>query len=247
MVALLAGLGLVVLERADRLPEPAAELVRAAETAVLAPLLAELGVDWPGTPGARRVPVPASADDRAAVAQAVILLADVPVEPEHRAGYERENWPHWRDADGDCLDARHEVLMAESLERARLARDGCSVVAGLWRAPFTGATVADPAALDVDHLVPLQEAHRSGGWAWGRERRAAYANDLGDPRTLVAVTRDANRAKSAQGPEDWLPPAPAHRCRYVADWVAVKARWDLAMDPRERGAVEDLLAACARG
>ena len=63
----------------------------------------------------------------------------------------------------------------------------------------------------------------------------------------MAVRRDANRAKSAQGPEDWLPPAPAQHCRYVADWVAVKARWGLAMDGRERAAVEDLLAACARG
>ena len=73
------------------------------------------------------------------------------------------------------------------------------------------------------------------------------ARDLGDPRTLVAVPREANRAKSAQGPEDWLPPDPAHRCRYVADWVAVKARWGLAMDERERVAVGDRLAACARG
>ena len=209
----LAGLGLVGLERAGRLPESVAEVVRTAEAELLAPLLAELGLEWPGTPGARRVALPASADDRAAVAQAAALLEDVPVEPERRRGYDRAAWPHWTDADGDCLDARHEVLASESLGRARLSRDGCSVVAGLWRDPFTGETVTDPGALDVDHLVPLQEAHDSGGWAWDRERRAAFANDLGDPRSLAAVRSEANRAKSAQGPEDWLPPDPSHRCQ----------------------------------
>ena len=107
----------------------------------------------------------------------------------------------------------------------RLSADGCSAVAGLWRAPFTGETVTDPAALDVDHLVPLQEAHDSGGHAWDRARREAFANDTGDPRTLVAVVREANRAKGAQGPEDWLPPDASHR-------------WGCAGSPRGRAARE---------
>ena len=204
-----------------------------------------LGVDWPGTV-APPVP-PASEDDRAAVAQALRLLEDVPVEPEMRRGYDRDDWPHWSDADGDCLDARHEVLLAESLESVRLAPDGCSVFSGLWRAPFTGETATDPRALDVDHFVPLQEAHDSGGHAWDRARREAFANDLVDPHTLVAITADANRDKGAQGPEDWLPPDAGYRCRYVADWVAIKARWGLAMDERERVAVGNVLAACAGG
>ena len=95
--------------------------------------------------------------------------------------------------------------------------------------------------------MPLQEAHDSGEHARDRERRAAYVNDLSDPRTLIAVMAGANRAKLAQGSEDWLPPDPAHRCRYAADWVAVKARRDLAMDERERVSVGNLLAACAGG
>ncbi len=244
-LVLLAGVLAVGLERAGWLPDPVSRVVRGVETAVLAPLLQELGVDWPG--GSAPPPMPRTADDRAAVAQALEALEGIPVETEHRAGYAREDWPHWRDADGDCLDARQEVLAAESVERARLARDGCSVASGLWRAPFTGETVTDPGALDVDHMVPLQEAHDSGGWAWDRERRAAYANDLADPRTLVAVAAGANRAKGAEGPEDWLPPDPAYRCRYAADWVEVKARWELSMDERERVSVGNLLRSCAEG
>ena len=244
-LVLLGSLVAVALERGGWLPEPVGRAVRSAEAELLAPLLAELGVEWPGA--AAPPPVPASPDDRRAVAEALRLLDDVSVEPEHRAGYDRTEWPHWRDEDGDCLDARHEVLVTESLGEVRLARDGCSVVAGRWQGAFTGETVTDPGALDVDHMVPLQEAHDSGGHAWGREHRAAYANDLDDPRTLIAVTAGANRSKSAQGPEDWLPPDPSHRCRYAADWVAVKVRWGLAMDERERVAVGNLLQACAEG
>lgn len=246
---LLVVLGAVALERAGRLPEPVADVVREAEAAVLAPLLRELGVEWPETTAAERSPAPGPAmmDDRAAVAKALAQLDGLRVEPERRRGYMREDWPHWLDVDGDCVDARHEALAAESLEPARLTSDGCAVAAGLWRDLFTGETVRDPSALDVDHMVPLAEAHRSGGYAWSRERRAAYANDLQDPRALVAVTAAANRAKSDQGPEDWLPPEPSYRCRYAAEWVAVKARWGLSMDERERASVGNLLEACTRG
>ena len=206
LVLLLGSLGAVALERGGVLPEPVTGVVREVETAVLAPLLRELGLDWPGV--LLPPPAPRTADERAAVARAIGALDAIPVEPEHRAGYAREDWPHWRDEDGDCLDTRDEVLAAESLERVRLSPGGCSVVAGRWQGDYTGETVTDPGALDVDHLVPLQEAHDSGGWNWDRGRRAAYANDFSDPRTLIAVTAGANRSKGAQGPEDWLPPDP---------------------------------------
>ena len=65
-----------------------------------------------------------------------------------------------------------------------------------------------------------------------------------DPRCLVAVTAAADRAKGASGPEEWLPPDPLYRCRYVADWIAVKARWQLSMDESERAAVKNILDAC---
>ena len=51
-LALLAHLGAVALERTGRLPEPVVGLVREAEAGLLTPLLAELGVDWPGGDGA---------------------------------------------------------------------------------------------------------------------------------------------------------------------------------------------------
>ncbi len=49
-------------------------------------------------------------------------------------------------------------------------------------------------------MVPLKEAHQSGAANWSRERKKAYANDLDDPDTLIAVDRRLNRQKGAKDP-----------------------------------------------
>ncbi len=239
-------LGAVLLERTARLPEPAAVVLRWVE-GWLVQALGDVGLELPPLGGPETEGTPEQAGDRAAVAQALELLGGIPIEAERPRGYERGSWPHWLDADGDCLSTRQEVLLAESVGSVRLNPDGCQVRTGLWRDAYTGELHREPGALDVDHLVPLAEAHRSGGRGWNRDRRAEYANDVGDSRTLVAVGASANRAKGDQGPEDWLPPDPAHRCLYVAEWVAVKARWRLSMDERERVSVGNLLRGCAGG
>jgi hypothetical protein len=136
------------------------------------------------------------------------------------------------------------VLVAESLDPAVLSRDGCRVLKGRWLDAYTGETLTDPGTVDIDHVIALEEAYGSGGHAWNRERRAAFANDLSDGRTLIAVSASANRAKGAQGPEEWLPPQLAYRCRYVVDWIAIKVRWELSMDERERVTVGNILEAC---
>ena len=79
-------------------------------------------------------------------------------------------------------------------------------MAGRWVAPYTEAVVTNPKELDVDHLVPLANAHRSAGHAWDRSRERVYANNLEEPGHLVAITTGANRAKGAKGPEDWRSP-----------------------------------------
>jgi hypothetical protein len=33
----------------------------------------------------------------------------------------------------------------------------------MWRDAYSGVFYTDPGQLDVDHLVPLENAHRSGG------------------------------------------------------------------------------------
>jgi hypothetical protein len=90
----------------------------------------------------------------------------------------------------------------------------------------------------------LTEAWDSGAGQWSAKEREAYANDLGDDRALIAVTARSNRSKADQDPATWLPPAEAYRCAYLADWVAVKMRWQLTVDDAERQALIDGMAGC---
>ena len=74
------------------------------------------------------------------------------------------------------------------------------MVSGSWNDPYSGRTITDASKLDIDHMVPLKEAHESGAANWPRERERAYANDLDDPDTLIAVDRRLNRQKGAKDP-----------------------------------------------
>ena len=104
-----------------------------------------------------------------------------------------------REGDGDSQDDRQEVLIEESIGLIIFTdTDQCRVALGQWVAPFTGAIVTDPGKLDIDHLVPLANAYRSGDHAWDADRKRAYANELSNPAHLVAVTASANRSKGAR-------------------------------------------------
>lgn len=51
--------------------------------------------------------------------------------------YDRDLYGCWHDADGDCQDTRDEVLAAQG-RQIELSADGCEVVDGVWRGPYTG-------------------------------------------------------------------------------------------------------------
>jgi hypothetical protein len=159
--------------------------------------------------------------------------------------YDRREWRHWNDDDHDCQDTRTEVLIAESETPVEFRDERhCKVARGRWTCPFTGQVFTDPRKLDIDHLVPLENAHRSGGWRWSRAKKRAYANDLTEPEHLVAVRASTNRAKGSKGPDEWLPPNLAFVCRYVRDWATVKARWALKGTASEQRAVLRTLVSC---
>jgi hypothetical protein len=164
------------------------------------------------------------------------------------AGYSRSDWRHWVDADKDCQDTRQEVLIAESRVPVTFdAPDQCRVASGEWFDPYTGTVITNPGQLDVDHMVPLQNAHQSGAADWSKESKQAYANDLDDPQHLIAVTAAANRSKGAQSPEFWKPPRVAYWCHYAVDWITIKDRWSLTITDGEWSALVTMLATCADG
>lgn len=175
------------------------------------------------------------------------LLADVEVRPESTgSGYDRSLFGSWIDADGDRCDTRAEVLRAESGTPAQVDPYGCHVLAGDWLSVYDSHRTDDPTDLEIDHLVALAEAWRSGADAWSPERRVAFANDLGHPGALVAVTTASNQSKGDSDPARWQPPNRSAWCAYGTDWVTVKQRWQLGMDRAELAAVRQMLAGCGQ-
>lgn len=181
------------------------------------------------TDGTTPAPAPASPLDQLAVAPKNLT-----------APYDRSTWVHWVDDDGDCQDTRDEVLLVAD-GPVTVSGDGCDVVAGTWVDPYSGLTWTNPSDLDVDHVVPLKNAHDSGGWAWDAVTKRLYANDLAG---LVAVEDGLNQSKGDRGPEAWQPPLASYRCAYATQWVAIKARWHLTVTSTEHDALAGMLATC---
>ena len=63
--------------------------------------------------------------------------------------------------------------------------------------------------------MPLKEAHESSGHSWNAERRRAYANDLSNLNTFIAVDRGLNRQKGAKDSAEWMPPNKAYQEEYA--------------------------------
>ena len=90
--------------------------------------------------------------------------------------YDRDDYKHWIDEDGDCQDTRVEVLIAENQGTISFSTSSsCKVVSGSWFDPFTNTTFTEASSLDVDHMVPLKEAHESGAFEWSSEKKQKYA------------------------------------------------------------------------
>ena len=181
---------------------------------------------------------PAEASSRQS---ALRVLNSLPVVAEASSGYSRNLFRHWIDADGNGCDAREEVLIAERLTGDVVA---CDVVGGRWRSAYDGVSTTDPGSFDIDHRVPLKEAWDSGAWRWNAATRQDFANDLGYPQGLIAVSAGSNRSKGDRDPAEWMPPLASQRCTYAKQWIAVKFRWRLAVDSSEKSFLGGVLRSC---
>jgi len=160
---------------------------------------------------------------------------------DHGSGYVRTLFKHWIDADKNGCNTRNEVLIAEATVKPKIGAR-CLLSGGKWLSPYDSKVFIKPTGLDIDHMVPLAEAWRSGAWAWTSAQRMAYANDLGDPRTLLAVTAGLNRSKGDKDVAQWLPPKA--QCAYISNWIAVKARFDLTVDQVEADFLSAKMLSC---
>ncbi|WP_424860951.1 HNH endonuclease family protein [Streptomyces sp. MMS24-I29] len=155
-------------------------------------------------------------------------------------GYSRSKFPHWITQSGTC-NTREVVLKRDG---TNVQQDSsCAAVSGTWYSEYDGATWTAASDLDIDHMVPLAEAWRSGASSWTTAQRQAFANDLTRPQ-LIAVTDNVNQAKGDKDPANWLPPSTSYRCTYARAWVHVKHYYDLSVDSAEKSALQGILNGC---
>jgi len=163
--------------------------------------------------------------------------------------YDRGLYKHWIDADGDHEDTRQEVLIEESqvpVTMQETSKGKRKVVDGLWVGPYTGRVTTNPRKLQIDHMVPLKEAHVSGARNWDPQKKKDFANDLDNKQALIAVMGGANQSKGRKDPALWMPPNRSYWCQYIEDWVSVKKKWGLSMDQAEVDAVKKGRMVCKK-
>ncbi|OII13076.1 hypothetical protein BIU97_03940 [Curtobacterium sp. MCBA15_009] len=182
------------------------------------------------------------------VTRARTLLAALPVKGKAAAtGYDRtgEFGSAWLDVDRNGCDTRNDVLARDLND---IVRDGpCTVLTGTLVSPYTGATIdfvrgnTTSTLVQIDHVVALENAWRTGAQQLSQDEREALAND---PQNLFAVDGRSNAQKGSGDTATWLPADRAFRCTYVAHQVEVKTAYRLWVAPAEHDAMERVLQRC---
>ncbi|MEV0375083.1 HNH endonuclease family protein [Streptomyces sp. NPDC050636] len=167
-------------------------------------------------------------------------LAGLQVEPPHSMdGYSRTKFPHWIKQEGQC-DTREVVL----------ARDGdaveqdekCRAVSGSWFSEYDDKMLTSSGQIDIDHMVPLANAWRSGADEWTPQKRKTFANDLEEPQ-LIAVSASSNRQKGDKSPDQWAPQY-SYWCTYARAWIDIKYLYQLNVTEPETDKLTEMLYTC---
>lgn len=172
---------------------------------------------------------------------ALLVREDPPI-----AGYSRNDWPHWNDINGSGCDTRKDVLKAQVIGVPQLDPydpSRCTIIEGDWYSAYDGVLYSgSPSELEIDHIVALSAAWRSGATTWNAAQRKTFAND---PRNLVAVTISSHKPKSDKDVGDWRPIRSAW-CATATAIIEVKTIYQLSVDPRERDALKTMMATCGQ-
>ncbi|MFC0625517.1 HNH endonuclease family protein [Kribbella deserti] len=155
-------------------------------------------------------------------------------------GYSRDLFPHWSTVSGTC-DTRDQVLKRDGT--GVTVDSGCEPTGGRWYSVYDGVWVEDDSLVDIDHIVPLAEAWRSGANTWTTSRRQQFANDLTRAQ-LIAVTASSNRSKGDRDPAAWKPTSTSVHCIYAREWIWVKSYYGLSLQSAEKTALTTMLDAC---
>lgn len=163
-------------------------------------------------------------------------------------GYSRKRFgTPWKDVDQNGCDTRNDILARDLKQIVLAAGSDCVVVGGTLRDPYTASTIdfvrgtRTSSKVQIDHVVALAAAWRTGAAGWTPDRRLAYANDR---FVLLAVDGPTNGSKGDRDAAQWLPPNVSYYCRYVARQIAIKTRYRLWVTRPERKQLRLVLTGC---
>jgi hypothetical protein len=123
----------------------------------------------------------------------------------------------------------------------------CVVLSGTLIDRYSGETInfvrgeVSSMEVQIDHVVALSNSWQTGAFKLSIAQRTALAND---PLNLFAVKGRLNSQKGDGDAATWLPPLKSFRCAYVAQQIAVKAKYSLWVVPPEKAAMLAILAQC---
>lgn len=183
-------------------------------------------------------------------ATAVEVLAGLPIKGRApKTGYSREEFGQaWADVDRNGCDTRNDILDRDL--NAKTFKPGtrdCVVLTGVLDDPYTASRIDfargpdTSSAVQIDHVVALNDAWQKGAQKLSVEQRTALAND---PLNLLAVDGPSNQQKGASDAATWLPPNKSYRCQYVARQISVKATYKLWVTQAEHDAMAKVLGGC---
>ena len=176
------------------------------------------------------------------------VLARLAVNDSQAPGYRRDAFGEaWADVDGNGCRTRDDILARDLMNVTKL--DSCRVRSGILHDPYTGTVISfvrgadadNDGGIQIDHVVSLSNAWKSGANTWTDRKRLKYAND---PYVLLAVDDQANEDKRDYAADKWLPADAGYRCQYVARQIGIKAKYSLSVTNAELGAMSRVLASC---
>jgi hypothetical protein len=197
-------------------------------------------------------PVQATTISAAAEVTASSVLSSLPVKGRApKTGYTRAQFGQaWADVDRNGCDTRNDMLKRDltNIEYKAKTRN-CVVATGVLLDRYSGETInfvrgnVSSMEVQIDHVVALSNAWQTGAFKLTLIQRTALAND---PMNLFAVKGRLNLQKSDGDAATWLPPLKSFRCAYVAQQIAVKAKYSLWVTAPEKEAMTRILVACPK-
>ena len=168
-----------------------------------------------------------------------------------KTGYDRDAlFGDWADPDGNGCDARNDVLARDLTNKVfGTGSDKCLVLSGTLIDPYSGKKLdfmrgqGTSTLVPIDHVVAVSDAWQKGAFKWDATKRINFYND---PLNLMATQRSLNSQKKDGDAATWLPPLKSYRCAYVAQQIAVKAKYGIWVTKAEKDAMVRILSACPR-